>query len=501
MKQKNSLKTRTNKAVAGLLLGAFFAGVVAPNTVTGAQGPAWQNPLNLPAEPGSGVADPQIIRFRGFYYLYSTGGDVRVWSSTDLVTWADRGLCLVGPVNGKAWGPRVLYYNGTFYMYASGDTGGVQKQSVYTSSSPMGPFALAKTTLLACIDGLPFLNDNNQLYFYYAALGGIRYRTMPDPLTVASTSAQLTGCKVQTFNTWTEAPHVANIDGTYFMSYTGNDWTRSDYQVHMGRGSSPTNLSAQSTGNPVLLRTTGYWSSTGCADMFRGPDLKTIVSAYHVRNGVYRKLCIDRMIWNAQGNLVVDGPKIDVVQGGHMLADYSDYMNRATIGSDYVNVWGGNWGMFEPGWLMWGDSRGQGGLKKELCNINTGPNYVVEVTTKLMNKGTLVPYPKYGVVVSDNGNPTSDTGFYVFIDDTSKVLATISRLNGVWGTWQNASLPNWNMANYHNLRIRKNGDTFEIYFDGMRKMTRTVAGLGAGKVGFVTDDCHADFGWMTWANW
>ena len=204
--------------------------MLAPVAVGAAQGPGWQNPLTLPAEPGHGVADPGIIRYRGYYYLYSTGGDVRVWSSTDLVNWADRGLCLVGPVNGKAWAPRVLYYNGVFYLYASGDTGGVQKQSVYTSSSPMGPCVLAQTTLLACIDGLPFLNDNNQLYLYYAASGGIRYRTMPDPLNVAASSVQLTGCKVQTINTWTEAPHVASIDGTYFISYTGNDWTRNDYQ-------------------------------------------------------------------------------------------------------------------------------------------------------------------------------------------------------------------------------------------------------------------------------
>ena len=113
----------------------------------------------------------------------------------------------------------------------------------------------------------------------------------------------------------------------------------------------------------------------------------------------------------------------------------------------------------------------------------------------------MIQFPKYGLVVSDNGNPTSDTGFYIFIDDNSKVLATVRRLNGVWGTWQNAALPNWDMTKYHTLRVRKNGNTFEIYFDGMLKMTRTVTGLGAGKVGFVTEDCHADFGWLTWANW
>lgn len=41
-------------------------------------------------------------------------------------------------------------------------------------------------------------------------------------------------------------------------------------------------------------------------------------------------------------------------------------------------------------------------------------------------------------------------------------LASVRKLNGAWGTWQNASLPNWDMKKYHNLRIRKNGDNSEI---------------------------------------
>lgn len=482
------------------LLKGIALALAAASTLQAANGPGWQNPLNLPNEPGWGVADVQVIRYRGYYYLYATGGDVRVWSSTDLVNWSDRGLCLTGPVGGMAWAPRVLYYNGLFYLYACGDNGG-QVQSVYTSSSPLGPFTVAKTNLLNCIDGIPYLNNNHQLYFYYAAGGGIRYRTMPDPLNVSSTNTQFTSCKVQLASTWTEAPHILNVDGAYFMTYTGNDWTLNNYQTHIARGSSPTNFAPQGTGNPVLLRTTGTWVATGCTDMFRGPNMKTIVAAYHVRNGTYRKLCIDPMIWNAQGNLVVDGPKIGTSQTGHQLADFSDYFNRTTIGADYANVWGGNWGMHQPGWLMWGDSRGQSGLKKQLTTASTGNNYVVEATAKLMNNGTMIASPKYGIVASDSGTASSDSGFYAFIDDTNKVLATVYRLNGVWGAWQNSALPNWDMKKYQTLKIRKVGSTFEVYFNDMLKQTRTVSGLNGGKVGFVTDDCHADFGWLSWANW
>jgi hypothetical protein len=476
--------------------------LLVPRLASAGQGPGWQNPLNLPNEPGWGVADPQIICFRGVYYLYSTGdSNMRVWSSTDLVNWTDRGFCLTGAVNGKSWAPSILYYNGTFYLYAAGDlSSGAQNQAVYTSGSPLGPFSLAKTTLMSCIDGYAFMHNNNQLYFYYAASGGVKYRTMSDPLNANGGISQLTGCKVQVSSTWSERPHLFNLDGAFFIQYTGNEWTRDDYQTHMGRGSSPTSLSAQSTGNPILRGTTGTWRGAGCGSFVRDLDLKTLLSAYHVRSGSYRKLCIDRMTWNAQGNLVVDGPRIGQSLPGHYSAEFSDYFNRASIGGSYFNMWGGNWGLWNNE-LMWGDSRGQTGFKKELCSTWTAANYVVEVTTKLVNKGTTITYPKYGVVVSDNGNASSPTGFYVFIDDKSKVLAVNMRQNGSDLGWQNAALPNWDMTKWHNLRIQKNGDTFRIYFDGMLKMTKTQAGFGAGHIGMVTDDCHADFGWFAWSNW
>ncbi len=467
-----------------------------------AQGPTWQNPITVPNESGSGVADVQIYRFRGYYYLYATGGDVRVWTSTDLANWTDRGLCLVGPTNSKAWSPRILYYAGTFYLYGSGDTNGVKTESVYSSSSPLGPFTLVKGTLMNCIDGFPFLDNDGQLYFYYAAGGGISYRKMTDPLNVSSTSSQLTSCVIHadSGSNWTESPHVFNLDGTYYMTYSGNDWTQNDYQVHIASGSSPTTLSAQSTGNPVLIQTTGTWVSSGCADIFRGPDLKTLIAAYSVRNGSDRKLCIDRMELNTQGNLVVDGPTLGVAESGNSLADFSDYFNRSTIGANYTNVSGGNWSMNQSGSAMSADSRGQTDFKKELCNVVTASDYVVEVTTKLNGKGTQVQFPKYAVVVSSNGSATSETGFYVCIDDTSKVIATVSRINNVWGTWQNSALPQWDMTKYHTLRIAKNGNTFQVFFDGMLKQARSVSGLGAGQIGFATQDCAADFGWFSWSN-
>jgi hypothetical protein len=501
-RHRNIFRLREISLLAGMISrwsGTFAVllmfSCVAP--MKAAQGPGWVNPLNLPTEPAWGVADPGVLNYRGYYYLYATGGDVRVWSSTDLVNWADRGLCLVGPLESKAWAPRPLYYNGLFYLYCAGASSG---EAVYSSSSPMGPFTLVRSGLVQSIDACPYLNDNGQLYLYYAANGGIRWNTMNDPLNLGGSSGQFTGCKIVTINDWTEAPHVTKIDSGYFMSYTGNDWQRTDYQVHMARGSSPTTFAPQSSGNPILKQTTGTWTSTGCADFFRGPDLKTIVTAYHVRNGSYRKFCVDTMGWNAQGNLVANGPHIGTANPGLFLADFTDYLNRSTIGGNYVNIWGGNWTMDSAGWAMIADSRGQTGFKKELININTAANYVTEVTMRLLNKGAS-QFPKYGIVVSDNGNPTTDNGFYAFVDDNSKVLATISRMNGAWGTWQNANLPNWDMTKYHDMRIHKNGNNFEIYFDGMLKMTRTVTGFSGGKIGFVTEDCNAAFGWATWANW
>jgi hypothetical protein len=52
------------------------------------------NPLFVPVPDGGALADPEVIKFRGTYYLYGTSGPsgIRVWSSRNLVNWQHRGI-------------------------------------------------------------------------------------------------------------------------------------------------------------------------------------------------------------------------------------------------------------------------------------------------------------------------------------------------------------------------------------------------------------------------
>ena len=77
------------------------------------------------------LPDPTVIRVKGVYYLFATGGNVRLLKSTDLVHWeklsneaftdAGRPKWLTKPDGSKAglWAPDVNYINGKYVLFYS----------------------------------------------------------------------------------------------------------------------------------------------------------------------------------------------------------------------------------------------------------------------------------------------------------------------------------------------------------------------------------------------
>ena len=86
-------------------------------------------------------ADPFVLLHNGIYYLYSTNSPdgFRVFTSTDMAVWEDRGYCLrAEDVMGDKWfwAPEVLERDGLFYMvYVANEHLGVA-----VADSPLGPF-------------------------------------------------------------------------------------------------------------------------------------------------------------------------------------------------------------------------------------------------------------------------------------------------------------------------------------------------------------------------
>ena len=198
--------------------------------------------------------DGEIAFFNGTYYLYGTSYDCgyqwqaggtpfcgfKVYSSTDLVHWADRGY-LFDPTtsawqtacNGSTYGcfrPHVIYNasTGQYVLWINVYDNSVGYR-VFTASSPTGPFTEAPTPTLAVNNSAPsggvnngdeglFVDDDGTAYIAYTDwhTGG------GDIVVERLSSSYLTGTGAYTRlgQSSTEAPALFKRGSTYYLSYS-----------------------------------------------------------------------------------------------------------------------------------------------------------------------------------------------------------------------------------------------------------------------------------------
>lgn len=124
------------------------------------------NPLPMVTAPGGNAAgDVTVIRERGKYYMYCTGGGA--WISDDMLTWSFHRVANV-PV-----APHVVKYNDSFYM--CGNSG-----PLFRADNPLGPFT-SVGEWKSLPDGAggwrgPFdmdiyIDDDNKPYLYFPGRG------------------------------------------------------------------------------------------------------------------------------------------------------------------------------------------------------------------------------------------------------------------------------------------------------------------------------------------
>lgn len=444
-----------------------------------------------------GEGDPYILKFNGTYYLYvSTVDDqtgVKVWSSTNLVDWTYRGLCSTDAITKAAYAPEVVYWNGMFYMYTSPGGGG---HYVLTSSSPTGPFIRATSNVGMGIDGNVFIDDDGKWYFYGTGSDQIVARPMPTPTTFGSPI--LTGL---TMAGWTEGSTTFKRNGKYYMTYTGNHVWSTAYRIDYATSSSPTLGFTPAAGqNPVLIDTEGSNVGLGHNGIVKGPDLDSDYIVYHSHahqgNAVYpgRKMNMDRIVWNGD-KLLVLGPTATAQQNPE-LPDFQDRFNRTSIGTGWTNIGGGTWGIYNQE-LMWQDTIGNTSTYRQVTTSGTASDYTAEFNMKQIKQGTSAN-PVFGGVFSYTDE--SNYGVAVLNRNLNR-LETNYVVGGVSQGWQYATLPSgYDYTKWHQIRVEKAGAAFTVYVDGMKKQTRSVNGLGGGKVGYTTTDAHADFGYVATSN-
>ncbi len=451
------------------------------------------NPQTLPNQwPGTGFADPYILKYRGQYFMYCTTGanqeGVKVWSSWDLLTWTYEGLCSTDPITKGAYAPEVLYYNGTFYMNTSPLGNG---HYILTSNSPKGPFTASTGNLGHSIDGNIFVEDDGGLTFTHASTQGIIRHPMNTPLSING-GEQNTGANM---NGWTEASFIFKRNGVYYMTYTGNHFLSNGYRVNYATSTNLTGTFTEPKNNPLILNTEGGFGGLGHSCHIIGPDLDTWYAGYHnILPGASRQFDLDPMGFNGT-KMVVYGPTNWIQKAPALPAFYDRFTSPTIDAAKWQNVNGGNWGIYNQE-LMWQDGRGTTTWYRQVSSQSSTSEYTAEFNMKEMNRGG--NDGRFGAVFSYQNE--SNYGYAVF-NSLNNTLEVNYIVNGASQGMQSAALlTGWDHKKWHTLRVEKHNNTFKIYVDQMLKSSRTIANLGGGKIGVTAYNEHADFGYTAFSN-
>ena len=224
--------------------------------------------------------DGMIALFDGTYYLYGTAYDCgfswqttgtpfcgfKVYSSTDLTHWTDRGLLFdpTGSVwqtrcNGSTYGcfrPHVVYdaATGMYVLWVNVYDNSVGYR-VFTSSSPTGPFTEQAVPTLAVNNGdeTVFTDDDGTAYIVYTD-----WRSDGDLVVERLDASDLTGTGAYTRlgQSTTEAPALFKRNGVYYLTYSDPNCgycsgTGTSYRTAsspLGPWSAATNLTTNSCG-------------------------------------------------------------------------------------------------------------------------------------------------------------------------------------------------------------------------------------------------------------
>jgi hypothetical protein len=447
---------------------------------------AYQNPLILPNSEGGEEGDPFILKFNGVYYLYtSTTSDQvgpRVWTSTDLVTWAYQGACTTESVTLQAYAPEVVYSNGKFYMYTSPGGNG---HYVLASSSPLGPFTLISGNVGLGIDGDVFIDDDGTWYFYHSGGTGIVANRMSSPASFGPDIA--TGSNMA--DRWTEGSTTFKRLGRYYMTYTGNHGWNHAYRIDYAVSNTPSNAFVPvKQQNPLLIRTEGPRPAVGHNGVIIGPDLDSYYVSYHHQALPGRRIDLDSMFWNGQ-RMVVGGPTTSS-QPDPARPVFEDRWDRSLIGANWMFLAGGTWSI-SSGSLVQSNVIAQSPIL--LSAPATTANYTVEINLRRMDTGS-----GYGAIFS-----YADANNYgrVSLNGQTNQIEISGLVNGVAFPASTASLiAGFDHSSWHVLRIEKSGSTFRFYVDQLLRATRVIDQLGGGRIGCTTSQTRAQFGYVAFNN-
>ena len=264
----------------------------------------------VPHNPLMEGADPFILTYHNKYYLYFTKEEdgFKVYESTDLVSWTDKGYCLRrgNQIYGDKgfWAPEIIYHNNLFYMvYVANEYLAIAK-----SKSPLGPFVQEEIKPLdeeKMIDGHFFKDDDGTIYLYFVRFNNeniIHGAKMNKDMKSFDKSSERFLLKAELpWETITpykvsEGPFVLKHNHKYYLSYSCNHTESPSYAIGYAVSESPLGPYKKYERNPILSKTSQV-VGVGHHSFFKRINDSHLMIVYHRHysptQNYPRQVCLD----------------------------------------------------------------------------------------------------------------------------------------------------------------------------------------------------------------
>ncbi|WP_044109094.1 glycoside hydrolase family 43 protein [Xylanibacter brevis] len=273
------------------------------------------------------LADPYILLDGDTYYAYGTGAKegIEYYTSKDLQTWQRGGLALHKDNTSEEqwfWAPEVYLRNGRYYMYYSAN----EHLYVAVADSPRGPFKQVGGRMMKpligdekCIDSSVFQDEDGRLYCFFVRFtdGNCIWVCELEADGITPKQGTLKHCfsvsapweeKLGRVN---EGPFMVKHKGTYYLTYSGNDFRSHDYGVGYATSQSPMGPWTKFKYNPIVQRVDGLYG-TGHHSFFTDKDgkMRIVFHAHYSVSEVYpRGMYIGTMKFS-RGKMKILGQKL-----------------------------------------------------------------------------------------------------------------------------------------------------------------------------------------------
>lgn len=291
-------------------------------------------------------ADPEILYSRntGKYYIYSTTDGYENWggsyftcySSDDLKDWHYEGVVLdvatdqVPWADGNAWAPAIEEkmidgkYKYFLYFSANNPVSEQKQIGVAVADKPTGPFkAIAEPIITSSpagrgqqIDVDVFTDPVSKKAYIYWGNGYMAGAELnADMVSVKPETIRVMTPQGGTLNDYKfrEATYVFYRDGLYYFLWSVDDTRSPNYHVAYGTSTSPIGPITVAD-NPVILFQNKRKKIYGTThnSVLQLPESDNWIIVYHRINpdymnhlpGIHREVCIDRLLFNADGSII-----------------------------------------------------------------------------------------------------------------------------------------------------------------------------------------------------